>query len=180
MLIHLENFERYEISDKAIEEFSVNKEDENYSLKLKLSPVGRIIYNGPTEDFEVSWEEFGERLLHNDIVEVCLGKKCWKVIWKDRTESGEENALQSTAVSSENEKTTGIRIEISPEKEETISTEKFILMGYLELHTLNELLATHFNKVDRPSKTGWLDESPYDKILTTLKEALDDTLKEID
>lgn len=40
-----------------------------------------------------------------------------------------------------------------------------------ELHTLNELLATHFNHVDRP-RYGWVDKSPYDEIMDELMEEL--------
>ena len=41
-----------------------------------------------------------------------------------------------------------------------------------ELHTLNELLATHFNYVDRPRYGWWVGESPYDKIMDELMEEL--------
>lgn len=46
-----------------------------------------------------------------------------------------------------------------------------------ELHTLNELLATHFNTVDAP-KYGWLDDSPYDKILAENLEAMREAREE--
>lgn len=39
-----------------------------------------------------------------------------------------------------------------------------------ELHTLNELLATHFSNIDAP-KYGWLDDNPYDKIMFENYEA---------